>query len=78
PGNWLRIQVRSSDGKAQLGRRKDDGNITTLATSSSALSLTSGTWYTAKVLVDDDPNNANLQRPGWEGHPARQRVDTED
>jgi hypothetical protein len=39
PGNSLRIQVRSTDGKAQLARRKDDGNISALATSASALSL---------------------------------------
>ena len=30
--------------------------------SGSTVSLASGNWYTAKVVVDDDPNNAALQR----------------
>jgi len=61
-GNWLAVFIKSTDGKARLNQRKDDGNDTSLATSGTALSLTNGTWYTAKVLVDDDPNNASLQR----------------
>lgn len=52
PGNWLAILVKSSNGKALLKQRKDDATETTLATSS-ALSLTSGNWYTAKVVIDD-------------------------
>jgi hypothetical protein len=48
---WLAVFVRSSDGKAVLQRRKDDATATTAATSASALSLTSGNWYTAKVVA---------------------------
>jgi len=43
-------------------RCQDDAPPTVLATSGTALNLTPGTWYTAKVLVHDDPNNASLQR----------------
>ena len=71
PGDWLAIEVPSSDGKARLRRRLDDSGVTTLKTSGTALSLSAATWYTAKVVVDDDPNNAALQR-------LRFWVDTDD
>ncbi|MFQ5806244.1 MAG: hypothetical protein ACE5I3_07335 [Phycisphaerae bacterium] len=58
-GNFLAIQLRSSDGKARLNRRKDDGKITPVATSTNSVSLTSGTWNTAKAVVDDDQNDPN-------------------
>ncbi|MFO0839721.1 MAG: RHS repeat-associated core domain-containing protein [Phycisphaerae bacterium] len=62
PGDWVAVYVKSSDGKARLDRRKDDGVVTNLATAANALSLTSGTWYGAKVVVDDDLGNSALQR----------------
>jgi hypothetical protein len=40
---------KSTDGKAYLVQRKDDAKTTNLAVSGSALSLSSGTWYTGKV-----------------------------
>ncbi|MCC6358257.1 MAG: hypothetical protein IT450_05905 [Phycisphaerales bacterium] len=30
PGNWLALEVRSSDGKPRLLRRQDDGTISTV------------------------------------------------
>ncbi len=75
-GRRVRRVILSS--APHLARRKDDGNITALGTSASASSLTADTWYTAKVVVDDDPQNAALQRLGWDGHRARQRVDTDN
>ena len=44
-----------------LYHRKDDGLVTNLATGS-LTSLTSGSTYEAKVVVDEDPNNPNTQR----------------
>jgi hypothetical protein len=61
-GDYLAIAVSSSDSKARLYKREADGTLSTLVTASSALSLTNGTWYEAKVVVDNDPNNANLQQ----------------
>jgi hypothetical protein len=51
--------------------------LNTLVTSGTALTLTSGTWYEGKVVVDNDPNDANLLQLGWGGHRARQRVGTD-
>lgn len=45
-----------------LQQRVDDGPVTTPGGGSTSLSLTSGNWYTAKIVVDDDPNNSTLQR----------------
>ncbi len=70
-GNWLGLYVRSSDGKAQLKTKQNDDALSTVATSASALTLTPGNWYTAKVVVDDDPGDASLQR-------LRFWVDTDD
>jgi hypothetical protein len=58
PGDWLAVQINSSDQRARLMRRKDDDSVSTLKTSGTALSLSAATWYTGKVVVDDDPNNA--------------------
>ena len=71
PGDWLAIQINSSDQLARLMRRKDDDSVSTLKTSGTALSLSAATWYTGKVVVDHDPNNAALQR-------MRFWVDTDD
>ena len=71
PGDWLAIQTNSSDQRARLMRRKDDDSVSTLKTSGTSLSLSAATWYNAKVVVDDDPNNAALQR-------LRFWVDTDD
>jgi len=71
PGDWLAVQINSSDQRARLMRRKDDDSVSTLKTSGTALSLSAATWYTGKVVVDDDPNNAALQR-------LRFWVDTDD
>ncbi len=54
PGDWLAIAVADSDGKPRIYERKADGSRSVQATSSTALSLTNGNWYTAKVTVDDD------------------------
>ncbi len=62
PGDYLALAVSSSDSKARLYKREADGTLSTLATSASALTLTSGTWYEAKVVIDNDPNDANLQQ----------------
>ena len=48
---WLAVFIKSTDGKARLNQGKDDGSDTSLATSGTALSLTNGTWYTAKVVA---------------------------
>ena len=45
----------------RLYRRKDDGLVTNLA-AGSVSSLTSGSMYEAKVVVDEDPNNPDTQR----------------
>jgi YD repeat-containing protein len=62
PGDYLAIAVSSSDRKARLYKREADGVLSTLVTSASALTLTNGNWYEAKVVVDNDPNDANLQQ----------------
>jgi RHS repeat-associated protein len=62
PGDYLAIAVSSSDRKARLYKREADGTLDTLVTSGSALTLTNGTWYEAKVVIDNDPNDANLQQ----------------
>jgi RHS repeat-associated protein len=62
PGDYLAIAVSASDRKARLYKREADGTLSTLVTAGSALTLTSGTWYEAKVVVDNDPNDANLQQ----------------
>ena len=77
PGDYLVLAVSGTDRKARLYQRQDDGTLNTLATSSTALTLTSGTWYEGKVVVDNDPNDANLQQLGWDGHLARQGGDTD-
>ena len=46
---------------------------TTVASALGTLSLTNGTWYEAKVVIDDDPCDSALQRLGWDGHLARQQ-----
>jgi RHS repeat-associated protein len=71
PGDWLAVQINSSDQLARPMRRKDDDSVTTLKTSGTALSLSAAMWYTGKVVVDDDPNDAALQR-------LRFWVDTDD
>jgi hypothetical protein len=62
PGDYLAIAVSAADSKARLYKRESDGTLSTLATAGSALTLTSGTWYEAKVVLDNDPNDANLQQ----------------
>jgi RHS repeat-associated protein len=62
PGDYLAIAVSGSDRKARLYKREADGALSTLVTSASALTLTNGTWYEAKVVLDNDPNDANLQQ----------------
>jgi hypothetical protein len=47
----LTIALSASDSKARLYKRQDDGTLTTLATAGSALSLTSGLEYEAKVVT---------------------------
>jgi hypothetical protein len=48
---WLAIELKSTDGKAYLVQRKDDAKTTNLAVSGSALSLSSGTWYSSKRML---------------------------
>ncbi|MBL8880219.1 MAG: hypothetical protein JNG88_13960, partial [Phycisphaerales bacterium] len=62
PGDYLAIAVAASDGKPRLYKREADGDLTTLSTAGSALSLTSTNWYAAKVVIDNDPGNVALQR----------------
>ena len=65
PGDYLAVAVVTSGfsgTRAELFRRKDDGALTSLASSGTTLSLTSSTWYEGKVVIDNDPNNANLQQ----------------
>jgi hypothetical protein len=71
------LAVSGADKKARLYKREGDGTLSTLATASSALTLTGGTWYEGKVVIDNDPNDANLQQLGWDGHLARQRGATD-
>ncbi len=61
----LGVAVSAADEKARLYQRQGDGNLATLAESASGVSLTSGTWYGGKVVVDNDPNDANLQKGWW-------------
>jgi hypothetical protein len=63
PGNYLAVAVSATDSKARLYKRQGDGTLTTLATSTGTVSLSAGTWYTGKVVIDNDPNNASLQQP---------------
>ena|GEM_PF-4470442 len=71
PGNWLGVMIHTGGvTRPYLQQRKDDAPVNVLA-SGSTLSLTPGNWYTAKVVVDDDPNNAALQQLGWDGRLAR-------
>jgi RHS repeat-associated protein len=56
------MAVSASDRKARLYKREADGTLSTLVTAGSALTLTNGTWYEAKVVIDNDPNNADLQQ----------------
>ena len=55
PSNWWAVEIRSTDGKARLIQRTDDGPATVVATDTTALSLTNNTWYTAKVVVEWQP-----------------------
>jgi hypothetical protein len=50
PSDWLAIAVPQSDKKPRLYKCVD-GYKTTLVSASSALSLTSGTWYNCRVLA---------------------------
>jgi len=61
PGDLLMITLQPSDQKARCYERID-GQATALVTSGTTLSLTTSTWYTAKVVIDDDPGNSALQR----------------
>ena len=61
-----------TDGTAYLGVLTPDDGVTQWPLwAASSVNLTVGTWYTGKVVVDDDPNNAALQR-------LRYWVDTDD
>ncbi len=72
PREWLVVDLDSYDGSVWLGRRTNSRADTEwVYQSGSTVSLTSGNWYTAKVVVDDDPNNATLQR-------LRFWIDTDD
>ena len=62
PGDYLALAVSGTDRKARLYKREGDGTLSTLATASSALTLTSSTWYEGKVVIDNDPNDANLEQ----------------
>jgi len=65
PGDYLAVAVVTSGfsgTRAELFRRQNDGTLTSLASSGTTLSLTSSTWYEGKVVIDNDPNNANLQQ----------------
>jgi hypothetical protein len=70
PGDYLAVAVSDSDGKARLYQRSADGKRETKVTSGTTLSLNSGTWYTAKLLVGDDGSGGD--RLGWDGPPACQ------
>ena len=61
PGDWLAVGIPPSDQKARLLRRKDDGVYTGVAWSATALSLTSSTWYTMKVVVDESGGSQRLR-----------------
>ncbi|MCG3129270.1 MAG: hypothetical protein CHACPFDD_04191 [Phycisphaerae bacterium] len=62
PGDWLAVMVRAADGRAWVYKRVNDGVLNPAVMSGTVLSLSSGNWYTAKVLVDDDTGNSALQR----------------
>ena len=62
PGDYLALAISAADSKARLYQRESDAPLTTLVTSGTALSLTNGTTYEAKVVIDDDPNNSALQQ----------------
>ena len=51
PGDYLALAVSASDSKTRLYKRQDDGTLTILATAGSALSLTNGLEYEAKVVT---------------------------
>lgn len=70
-GNHLALRLKSADSKLYLDQCVDDGPITGVATSGTALNLTANDRYTMKAAVDDDPDDARLQR-------LRAWVDTDD
>ncbi len=69
PSDWLAVGVNASDGKPRLYSRSAGAPRQTEITSATALSLTNGNWYTAKLTVDDD---------GSGGDRLRFWVDTDD
>jgi hypothetical protein len=62
PGDWLAIAIDDSDSKPRIYERKADGSRSVEATSGTALTLTNGNWYTAKVTVDDDGSGGDRLR----------------
>ena len=71
PREWLVVDL-DTDGQAWLGYLTPDRAASYWPLgSASSVNLTVGNWYTGKVVVDDDPNNAALQR-------LRFWVDTDD
>jgi len=52
PGDYHAIAISQSDSKARFYKRENDGTLTTVATSGTVLSLTSGSTYEAKVVID--------------------------
>ena len=65
------LTIKASDSKVYFYKRESDGTLTSLGTGSLLMSLTSGNWYEAKVVIDDDPGDRDLQR-------LRFSVDTDD
>jgi hypothetical protein len=64
PGDYLAITIAASDSKARLYKRQDDGSLSRLALSATALSLTTNAWYESKVVIDNDPGDSALQQGG--------------
>ncbi len=62
PGDYLAIAIPASDRKARLYKRENDGTLSTLVSSSTAITLTNNTWYTAKVVIDDDGSGGQQLR----------------